>query len=221
MKKRTSLFAKCFFSKPSIWLFAWIGRVFVTILLKTLRITVHNKEELQKLIKAINSNPASATPVAIALWHNKLLLTPLLRTWAPIQSCVSVVSGSRDGKLLSEFIKTYRDAGVIVATSKNRHNALIEMVDALKKRTILFVTPDGPRGPRQEVKMGVIYSAMKSEAVIVPIAWHASHMLELSTWDKFCIPYPFSKVTFTIESPIFCKEDDNAQELAKLLASSL
>ena len=221
LKKRKNFFSKVFFSKPSLHLVAWIARFFVTLLLKTVRLKIEGRKEFEALIAALNADQTTATPVIIALWHEKLLLAPLLRKCAPVQSCTAVVSGSRDGKLLATFIKTYKETDVIVATPKNRAHVLKEMIATLHKRKVLIITPDGPRGPRHTVKMGIIYSSMKSSATIVPIHWHASHAWQLPTWDKLCIPYPFSKVTFIIRPPIPYKENKTAQELAKLLATSL
>lgn len=219
-KGKRGIASTLFYSTPVMHTVAWFARLIVGVLLKTIRLRIEGKEHLQPLVEAINRDPQTAKPVTIALWHNQLLLVPLLRKCAPIQSCVAVVSGSRDGKLLASFIKTYPEAETILVGHKSRSQALQEMIETLIQRKILLITPDGPRGPRHQVKMGTIYSAIKSDALIVPLRWSASKCLELHTWDGMRIPYPFSKVTLTIGPPLHC-QSGSPEALAKELATQL
>ncbi len=62
--------------------------------------------------------------------------------------------------------------------------------------------PDGPRGPREVLKPGVIVLARLSGAPIVPIAVGASREWRLRSWDEFRIPRPFARCVVRFGEPI-------------------
>ena len=53
--------------------------------------------------------------------------------------------------------------------------------------------PDGPRGPAEVVKPGIVGLARLSGAAIVPVAVGASSEWRLGSWDGFRIPRPFAR----------------------------
>ena len=63
-------------------------------------------------------------------------------------------------------------------------------------------TPDGPRGPRYGLQAGVVKMAQASGAPIIPMRLENSKAWRLKTWDRFCIPKPFSTLTVTLGDPI-------------------
>ena len=71
--------------------------------------------------------------------------------------------------------------------------ALVEMVALARRGYDLAVTPDGPRGPRYEVKPGVIALAQHTGVPILPISYHLNRRLQLRSWDGFLIPLPFGR----------------------------
>ena len=56
----------------------------------------------------------------------------------------------------------------------------------------LVVTPDGPKGPRQVAKLGVVQLAKATGLPIVPLAFSSSKKL-FASWDRFMVPYPWSR----------------------------
>ena len=62
------------------------------------------------------------------------------------------------------------------------------------------MTPDGPRGPRFVFKPGAILLSQMSQRPIVPMAYAASRAT-LFNWDKFVIPWPFSRIAIAIGPP--------------------
>jgi lysophospholipid acyltransferase (LPLAT)-like uncharacterized protein len=71
----------------------------------------------------------------------------------------------------------------------------------------LAVTPDGPRGPRREVKSGAIYLASRGGLPIVPIAVGFQRAIRLRTWDRLAMPWPGSKVHCFGGEPIVVPPD--------------
>jgi lysophospholipid acyltransferase (LPLAT)-like uncharacterized protein len=64
-----------------------------------------------------------------------------------------------------------------------------------------LITPDGPRGPRFEFKGGAITIAQLCGVPVVPLAFAARPARVLGTWDKFVLPFPFSRMVIAIGEP--------------------
>ena len=78
------------------------------------------------------------------------------------------------------------------------------------------ITPDGPRGPRGIVHPGVIHLAAESGRLIRPIGYAVSRGRELSSWDRFVIPYPFSRIAEHIGYPLAVPRDTDRKRRAEL-----
>ena len=192
-------------------------RAFVALLFWTLRLEIRGLKALKEATKK-NDRP----PLIIAFWHNQLLLVaPLLNRMIHENSFTVLISNSRDGELPAAFAETYPQAEVLRVGHKGRVQALKESIKILLEKRILVITPDGPRGPCYMVKPGVIFSASKSRAVVFAMKWQATKCLHLNTWDKFCIPLPFSKVVVTISEPLQFTEDTPIEEAQEKLKSEL
>jgi lysophospholipid acyltransferase (LPLAT)-like uncharacterized protein len=201
-------FAKIARSAPYLLVTSWVLRLIAQILYSTLKIEY----------RGIKSLPS---PCIIALWHNKLLLAPLLPSCFKNTIFAVVASKSRDGLLLGAFAKTYQKVHVIHVGHQSRQAALLEIVDELQNSTVVIITPDGPRGPLYEVKGGIAFSAQKSGASIVSMQWHASRTWKLSTWDKLEIPKPFSKVVVTFKEPISIPAECSIIDAQNLIKTTL
>ncbi|MFT5466439.1 MAG: lysophospholipid acyltransferase (LPLAT)-like uncharacterized protein, partial [Verrucomicrobiales bacterium] len=56
--------------------------------------------------------------------------------------------------------------------------------------------PDGPRGPRHELNGGVVILAQKTKGKLIPLRVEYRRAWRLKTWDRFEVPWPFSRVDF-------------------------
>ncbi|MCK4728044.1 MAG: hypothetical protein KAT27_03895, partial [Desulfobacterales bacterium] len=101
--------------------------------------------------------------------------------------------------------------------------ALARLIKALKEEICPgVVVPDGPRGPRFRVQPGVITLAQKTGYPIVPLSYSAERIKIFASWDRFMLPYPFTKGSVIYGTPISvpCKVDAETKEVyrAKLEA---
>jgi lysophospholipid acyltransferase (LPLAT)-like uncharacterized protein len=67
---------------------------------------------------------------------------------------------------------------------------------------MLGISPDGPRGPAERVKPGLVYLASRTGHPVLPIASAASRAWVLRSWDRFRVPHPFAKVVVAYGAPI-------------------
>ncbi|MGM0381586.1 MAG: hypothetical protein ACQEP7_06330, partial [bacterium] len=62
--------------------------------------------------------------------------------------------------------------------------------------------------PRCRVKNGVIKLSEKAEIPILPIAGMARRAKYFSSWDHFCLPYPFAEINIEFGQPIYSWKED-------------
>ena len=104
----------------------------------------------------------------------------------------------------------------LVRGSSSRHGAgAIREILRLPLETHLVMTPDGPRGPRQKTKLGLVFIAAHSGRSIVPTAFSAVRCWQIrGSWTTLSIPKPFTKVYALSGAPIQVSRDLTDEELA-------
>jgi len=88
----------------------------------------------------------------------------------------------------------------------------------------VVVVPDGPRGPRETAKPGVVALAGMTGVPIVPVAVGASAEWRVASWDGLRIPKPGARLVVAFGEPLFVPRDAGPAERAaarKDLESSL
>lgn len=170
-------------------------RLILKILLLTCRFKVIGKDHLFSAIKQ--------GPSLIALWHNRLLLmAPCLLKITQTEIFTAFISNSKDGNILAAYTKSYERGRVIRVSHNAKEHALRALIETLKKtHQIPIITPDGPRGPLYRLKPGIALAAKETEAMIVPFSWKCTSYWELSSWDRFRIPKPFSTIEAVFGAP--------------------
>jgi lysophospholipid acyltransferase (LPLAT)-like uncharacterized protein len=130
-----------------------------------------------------------------ALWHNRLLLISyVLKKFAPHRPGAGLISASRDGDFIAPLVESFGFQVVRGSSSRLGATGMLELVGVLAAGRDVLLTPDGPRGPVYELGPGVILLAQKSGAPIQPINLEFSSCWRVNSWDRFILPRPFSKV---------------------------
>jgi lysophospholipid acyltransferase (LPLAT)-like uncharacterized protein len=137
-----------------------------------------------------------------ALWHNRLLVFPLiLRRFFPQRHGAALISASRDGDLLADAVQRFGYDVVRGSSSRLGASAILQLTQVLASGRDVVITPDGPRGPAYELGPGIIFLAQKSGAPVLPINLEYSRCWRLGSWDRFIVPWPFAKVRVLINRP--------------------
>jgi lysophospholipid acyltransferase (LPLAT)-like uncharacterized protein len=160
----------------------------------------------------------SKSRVIYTFWHNSFfsLIYPFRK-----EDVALLVSAHKDGEYLSR-VATSLGYKVVRGSSRGAH-AISGTLELLKLSTssIAFAT-DGPRGPRNIVKIGIIKISELSGLAIVPVGVRISKYIEFNSWDKFQLPLPFARCIINIGKPFFVKKCDEEtrkqveEELIKL-----
>ena len=166
------------------------------MLIKTCRIRIEGMEQFCQL--------AASEKCLLMLWHNRLALAPfILSRYTPHIQYAALISGSRDGDILHTIVTSYQNGHTIRVPHLARYQALREVVRHVEeKKYMVIITPDGPRGPRYEIKPGLALTALETQAYVIPLNWEAKHYWELKTWDRLRLPKPFTIIKVMFESPI-------------------
>ncbi len=137
-------------------------------------------------------------PHVFLLWHEALL--PLL--WQHRgQSIAIVVSDARDGQYLADFGATLGYRTIRGSSTRGAARALLGAVRELHAGYAVAFTPDGPRGPRRELKPGVVAAAQRGGGTVVPLHAEADRAWRLHSWDRFMIPKPWARVRIVYGRP--------------------
>lgn len=201
---------KKWFYKCRSFLIAKVSKGLMRVLLFTCRFEVEGLERFHRL--------ATSEKCILMLWHNRLPVVPsILYRFCKQFNFAAVISASRDGDLLSMIVHSYKQGRTIRVPHNARHQALRDLIQQVNARQhIVVITPDGPRGPRYELKPGIAVAALETQANVVALNWESSRCWELKTWDRLRLPKPFSTIKVAFEAPVqFSGEKPPTLEEAK------
>lgn len=185
-----------------------LAATLIRLIRLTMRITHVDRESIDNL-------RAAGRPYIHTFWHGHLFLMPYSYTGRGI---AIMISEHRDGELIARTMERFGHESIRGSTTSGGAMALRAAVRVLRGGKDVGFTPDGPRGPRHRVQMGVIQAARMSGAPIVPVAFSASRKKVLGSWDGFIIPAPFSRGVFVYGQPIEVPQriDETAMERARV-----
>ena len=183
-----------------------LGRRLLDGLMATVRVEVRDDPAYTALRR-------TDAAIAYTLWHGRLL--PL--TWFHRgQSIGALISLSKDGEYIARVVQGWGYRVVRGSTSRGGSRALAEMIRLGRKGRSLAFTPDGPRGPRERMKPGVLLAAQRAGLPIVPVSAACSGAWWFEGWDRFLVPRPFSRVVVSHAAPVAVPPDLDEAGLERL-----
>ncbi len=113
-----------------------------------------------------------------------------------------LVSQSRDGEMIARGVT---GLGFTVARGSPSYKAVQgtrELLQAVKQGQSLAFMVDGPRGPIDKVKPGIIRLAQMANLPIIPFVCSARTCWWFPSWDKFMGPLWASPIVYVYGKPI-------------------
>jgi lysophospholipid acyltransferase (LPLAT)-like uncharacterized protein len=186
----------------------------INFLCKTLKIDETNKEVL-KDFQLNNSN------AVFTFWHGTMLVPWfLLKKYKPS----TIISRSNDGDILTKILNNWGYRVKRGSSSQGGKEVLENLIrEAVEKKNIA-ITPDGPRGPEKVMKAGAVVLAKKTGTPLVLVGTNYKKKMKLKSWDKFEIPYFFSKVVVVYSEPFYIDEQlsfDETNEKIQIMSDKL
>ena len=137
----------------------------------------------------------------MAFWHSRILLPSYLYKG---RNALALVSRSADGEIIAQIIKRQGHEPVRGSSTRGGLRALAILIKKMRAgdRPAVII-PDGPQGPRFKVQPGVITLARKTGYPIVPVTYSARKMKVFASWDRFVLPFPFTRCRVVYGRPIY------------------
>lgn len=140
------------------------GAAVIRVLGRSMRLETRGHEHVDRLYQ-------EGRRVIIAFWHSRQLMMPL--TYRGSLAHI-LISQHQDGEIIARIVERFGFRSVRGSSTRGGVEALRELIRLGRSGVDLVVTPDGPNGPPQVVKMGVIQLARASKLPIIPLAFGCS-----------------------------------------------
>ena len=161
---------------------------------------------------------ARGVPILFALWHGRMFLSIQAHRGEGI---VTMASQSKDGEWIAHWLQKNGYVVVRGSTTRGGSQALREMVRLVRSGRHAALTVDGPKGPPRVVAPGVVQLARLTGAWILPITSSCSNPRFLASWDRYLVPYPFSKGVVAYGEPFPIPPDVSDESALARIASAL
>ena len=109
--------------------------------------------------------------IILAFWHAQQLMVP---TGYRGPGANVLISQHQDGEIIARIISRFGHRAVRGSSTRGGALALRELIRLGRSGADLVVTPDGPKGPRQVAKLGVVQLAKATGLPIIPLAFGCS-----------------------------------------------
>jgi lysophospholipid acyltransferase (LPLAT)-like uncharacterized protein len=182
-------------------LLSWVIRAWM--------VTVRTREYLFKP-ELLPSHPTNQQRFIYAFWHEHILY--LAARYGHHKNVAILISNHADGEIIAQVVRWIGIKVVRGSTSKSGVMALLNMLKAAH-RLHLAITPDGPRGPRREAQLGTVFLASRTGYPIVPIGVHYHRAWYARSWDRFGVPWPFSRAAGIAGEPLVVPPNLSKEEL--------
>lgn len=135
--------------------------------------------------------PPAETTCIYSVWHDSLLM-PLFLGRQPATK--ALVGRHQDGTFLSNALGALGISSVRGSSSNGGAQAVRQLIDETRGSHIV-VTPDGPRGPRRQMKSGIAFLASRTGKLVVPTAFACTSNWSWGAgWTDLVVPRPGSTV---------------------------
>jgi len=171
---------------------SWFLYGFICLIYRTMRITFVGKDIMPGFT-------ARGESYVAAFWHGRLLLIPFTYPGCAMNVLISI---HRDGEIIANVMRRFGFELVRGSSKKGGAAALREMLQLLKENRPLAITPDGPKGPVEVLKPGIAQVARLSGKAVIPMTFSASSCFRATSWDRFMVPYPFSRGVLYVGEPV-------------------
>lgn len=191
---------------------AWFSWLVIRLIGATLRVSLEDRGGIL--------NQPDHLPVIIAFWHNRTALMACFYERYNIgRTALTFISRSRDGQFMTDVAARFGIKAVRGSSSRHGTSAMLAAIRAAKDPRIdLVITPDGPRGPRYQIRPGLIRLAQATQRPIIAVTYDLKWKHQLKSWDRFHVPIPFSACHVVTREPIFVPHGATDDELAAISA---
>jgi lysophospholipid acyltransferase (LPLAT)-like uncharacterized protein len=168
-------------------------------------------------------------PIILCFWHCLVPMAPVVWPKEHLPRLRVLISQSTDGELITRTIAGL-GMGAIRGSSQKKNDpaktkggmaAFRAMAKWMKDGGSIAITPDGPRGPAQEMADGAPVLARFTKAPVIMVGLASRPCFRLKTWDRTVFPRPFSKGVIVWDGPFYADAEADNAALANLWSERL
>lgn len=190
--------------KPVMWVLEKIVTKYFELVSRTWDVHFHGLEHVRSANKAGG--------IYLGMWHRSILL--LAPTHAR-RGIYAIVSPVWQGEPIARLLQGFGYNLVRGSEITGRVQGFKESVRLLKNGNCLTAAMDGPTGPLEKVKGGIVTMAGAAGASILPIDAVARHYQTLPTWDNQILPLPFTTVHVAYAPAVSPPKRPRGEEIEK------
>ena len=190
-------------NKFSLFLIKYLAAFFVKILGITWKYNLQTLKPKEKVI--------------YAFCHRNMIPLMYLHRGKNI---VILASSSKDGELIAGPAKLFGYKSARGSSGRKGSSATRELIKLAKENSI-GITPDGPKGPSEKLKNGVLFISYFTKLPIILVAVDINNEKVFKSWDRFRLPHFFSTINITYSDPIYIKTKEEIEEKKEFLQNKL
>jgi hypothetical protein len=191
-------------SGPAQALLALILGGYLWLVLKTVRWNIVNRAAADALL-------ADPQGFIVCFWHGRIAASiggqPLCR---PLRPTRVIISLSEDGEFVAKAMQmmdlpAFRGSSRKTKDPRRRHSGgqvYRQSLEWVREGGILLITPDGPRGPNEQMAEGALRMAARTGAPVLLMGLATSPAAKLKTWDRMQLPAPFGRGVIAFDGPL-------------------
>ena len=191
-------------SGPVQALLALILGGYLWLVLRTVRWSIVDRAAADALL-------ADPRGFIVCLWHGRIAASigaqPLCR---PLRPTRLIISLSEDGDFIARAmalmdLPAFRGSSRKTLDPRRRHSGgavYRQSLEWVREGGVLILTPDGPRGPAEQMAEGAVRMAARTGAPVILMGLATTPALRLKTWDRMELPLPFGRGVIAFDGPL-------------------
>jgi lysophospholipid acyltransferase (LPLAT)-like uncharacterized protein len=145
------------------------------------------------------------------VWHDQIATTVF---FGRPKHSAGLVSRHQDGSYLADAMQIAGIVPIRGSSKRGGAQAVRQMLEAARELHIV-ITPDGPRGPRRQLKDGIVFLASHSGRSIIPAAYACRNGWRIrGNWTDLLLPKPFTTVFVIGGAPFEVPPDLSREQIA-------
>ena len=205
-------------SAPVQTLLALLLGGYLWLVLRTVRWSIVNRGPADALL-------ADPQGFIVCFWHGRIAASigaqPLCR---PLRQTRLIISLSEDGEFIARAmdmldLPAFRGSSRRTKDPRRRHSGgqvYRQSLEWVREGGVLILTPDGPRGPNEQMAEGPIRMASRTGAPVILMGLATSPAARLKTWDRMQLPAPFGRGVIAFDGPLHAPADLDAEAVTAL-----
>ena len=206
-------------SGPVQALFGLLLGGYLWLVLRTVRWTIVNRGPVDALL-------ADPRGFIVCFWHGRIAASigaqPLCR---PLRDTRLIISLSEDVEFIARAMEmmdlpAFRGSSRRTKDPRRRHSGGAVYRQSLawvRQGGVLILTPDGPRGPAEQMAEGPVRMASRTGAAVLLMGLATAPAARLKGWDRMQLPRPFGRGVILFDGPVHAPENLDPEAMKALM----